>query len=139
MRAAGIDLPPSFFGERMLVHNESTSVHVVPVDTKGNTRRCVTLMPGVNDVADGDWEKMQEIKIIKIYREEGSLRELDATPISKRSPKDAVRVVKDTYDRGLLLKWREDDKRPQVQDAIGAQLKGITPTAEELGKGKEKS
>lgn len=132
----------------MLIDMKNTSVHIVPIqdkDKEGHAlppKRHVRLMPGVNNVDDADWEKAKELAQVKYWISERECIELDSTPLAKRPPRDAVKIVKDTWNRIQLEKWREDDKRPQVQDAISQQIKALEPTADEknkAGKGQEEA
>lgn len=90
-----------------------------------------TLFPGVNDVKDEAWEKIKALKSIKLMIEEEELIEHDSRPLEKRTEKEANRLIKDTNNAALLKRWRTDDTRPGVQEAIAAQLAELTPTAEE--------
>lgn len=130
----------------MLLLNDTTQVFQVPVQdvvqSKGEdgkareipqpAKRTIQLVPGVNTVADEDMDRIGRLFLVKHHLREGTFKEIDGDArLSKRSAKEAVDLVRKTYDPGLLAKWREDDKRPQVQDAIGQQFKEITPTRAE--------
>lgn len=123
----------------MIVSNNTQFVICTPIyPTKmiGIYNKTVRLMPGKNQVDDSDWTEMQKVQAIKTYMEEKNLQELDGRPLSERSEKEAIAIVKDTHDHELLAKWREDDSRAGVRKAIAKQLGEITPTKEELEKAK---
>lgn len=129
-----------------LIDNTKTSVKILPVQERGKNaegeaillppKRTIRLMPGVNQIEDADWEKVKALKGVQVFLEEGELLEIDATPLPKRPSKDAIKLVKNTFDKALLLKWREDEKREDVTKAIAHQINEITPSKEELERAK---
>jgi hypothetical protein len=96
-----------------------------------NKMKNVRFMPGVNEIADADWEECKTHKVVQHHTEKGDLIEQDNRPIQKRSEKLAVTLVKDTFDVELLTKWHEDDSRPEVRKAISVQLKECTLSDED--------
>lgn len=141
-------------GIKVLINNKMTSVHQVAVqdtttvkDENGKpkeifqpARKAVQLVPGLNAIDAEDWSKMQRLFVVKHWLSVGEVEVLDAGPLGKRSQKDAVEVVKATFQKDMLAKWREDEgkreggPRAAVLDAIEHQTKEITPNAAELGK-----
>ena len=110
----------------MLVHNKGKYVrHAAGV----------TLVPGANDVDEQDFKDFSGHPIMKKVVESGEIEALKkvgdndgsggAETTKDLNASDAIEMVKDTYDPSLLEKWKEDDDRKTVQDAIDKQLEDI--------------
>src|SRR6266852_6067802 len=123
----------------MIVENRTQFVIVSPIadieiDGKKNYRRHFRFMPGNNEIDAKDWEQVREILSIQYYLEAGDFKELGGNSLTKRSDKEALALVSNTYDLELLSKWREDDLRDGVKKAINKQISKITLTPEEVKK-----
>lgn len=104
----------------------------------------VVLVPGTNEVSDADWMKITDAKtgnrIVKRLIED---RVLLFTPkiVTLKDVKavdEAIALVKATGDLALLDKWRDEDTRKKVLDAIATQRASIVDMlkAAEQGDGK---
>ena len=116
----------------MIVLNKGTSIFSQGLRGTPTTARPegvtdhVQFMVGANEVDDEKWEKCKGNAIVQHMLSEGTLVEQDSRPLSKRSEKLALALVKQTFDPELLAKWHEDDQRPGVRKAISEQLKECT-------------
>ncbi len=122
----------------VLVHNMEARIHCI-----GNLHLRITpviqnvaigapvppddaLLPGVNELDEAEWTKAEQNPIVKHYIKTGVFKvNRQAADITALSPKEALELVKATFDRGLLEKWVEAEKRKPVLDAIGVQLDSI--------------
>lgn len=95
----------------------------------------ITLLPGVNTVDSKAWAEAKKIPLVQHYLEAKVLEEVagsstSTTGSTSDSLKDlnegaAIRVVQDTLDRTLLSKWKAEETRAKVLDAIAAQLEKL--------------
>src|SRR6266849_2622426 len=125
----------------MIVENRTQFVIVSPiadieVDGKKNYRRHFRFMPGNNEIATQDWEQVRELLSIQYYLEAGDFKELGGNSLAKRSDKEALALVSNTYDVELLNKWREDDLRDGVKKASIKQIGKLPLTPEKIKTGK---
>lgn len=87
------------------------------------------LLPGLNDNVPADvWDAFKGTPAIASLLKDKALQVLDATPFPKLPEEEAIALVGETVDRAQLAKWAQEEKRAAVREAIGAQLKAITPT-----------
>lgn len=92
-----------------------------------NLADIVLLKPGVNEVEAGKWDRVKDHPVVKWRIENGVLIVKDGSkPINEMSAGEATKLVKATVDADLLERWRKDDTRRSVRDAIDAQLDKLT-------------
>jgi hypothetical protein len=105
--------------------------------------REITLKPGINKVDEKDWAKMQALKTVRVYIEEGDLVALDGVEPAKATPKNAIAIIKKTFDGALLTRWRADERAGKVRDtvlaAIDKQLSQSTITEDERRAAKDRA
>lgn len=130
----------------MIVNNTTLFVKTLPIrEADGKIRDEIVLLPGTNDVPDAKWNKVAHAEpgdksgllSVAQWLDEGVLVELDSTPLGKRPVAEAVKIVKATVNLDLLEKWREDEKRPAVSEAIVKAIKAASMTPDEEKKAKE--
>lgn len=95
----------------------------------------LTLLPGVNDVLPKAWEEFSKSPSIRHFIAEGEIEVLEipkaaATPaspiqIDKLNQKDALALVRATFDKALLERWAVSESRKPVLDALERQLDGL--------------
>ncbi|MGD8707087.1 MAG: hypothetical protein PVI88_00200 [Nitrosopumilaceae archaeon] len=100
------------------------------------------LLPGFNEIPDDDWESIkpqlqskidngtieiineevkQEIEVNgKVRTRRNSVTEFKDLPAEK-----ALEIVKDTWDRKTLMKWKVKENRDEIRAAIAEQLEQI--------------
>jgi hypothetical protein len=109
------------------------------------------LLPGVNDIDDEVWKKAQQTVVVKSFlqKQEGetqptlelvsSTEAATATTatgttdtgtagtgtLSSKNVTDAKALIAETYDRKLLERWRTEETRHTVQQAIDEQLEKL--------------
>lgn len=110
----------------MLIKNNTPTV--LGFGSKEKSGQVLVMKPGVNDVPGQFWEQVETHPTVKVWMDEGKLEVLteDAkTPVEKvlvgLKPADAVKVVKDTLDSGMLEAWMKTEKRPAVVKALKKQ------------------
>lgn len=92
-----------------------------------NLADAVLLKPGVNEVESSKWDRVKDHPVVKWRIENGVLLVKDGSkPISDMPAGEAVKLVKATVDADLLERWRRDDPRRSVRDAIDSQLDKLT-------------
>jgi len=98
----------------------------------------VQLNPGINEVPDDGWAKAKEIQLVKDYLEAKMLEEVSgegqattrgdpSAGLSGLTEEAATGTVQQTYDRILLTKWKQSEKRSAVVAALDTQLAAIGP------------
>lgn len=90
-----------------------------------------TLKPGANEVAAEKWAECKKLRLVQHYIEkgkknEGGLVEKEVETLKDLKPVEAIRTVKETYDPALLTKWKQDESRARVVEAIDAQIASMT-------------
>lgn len=127
----------------MFVENRTTSVitqgfYVLGPDGKHTTKiKNVTMLPGISEISDEDWERVKAHKTIQHRIDEEELIERDSKPLFKRPEKEALRLVKQTVDSKLLAAWQKEDSRETVKKAILTQLDSLKITDEDRKKAEE--
>jgi hypothetical protein len=100
----------------------------------------VVLIDGFNDVNPTEWksaianphikkkiESLEQLSIIVIHSEDHANQSLE-----DKSIPDAVKVIKETFDVGLLQEWKDHETRKGVLKALEDQLSQIeNPTPAE--------
>lgn len=110
------------------------------------------LVPGKNDIPQQIWDEAVKLYpnvkrliddgVIMTFDKNGNERDdespgkpaLEATDLPKLQVKKAVKLIKETFDESLLMKWYELDQRAEISKAIEAQLEEIAKAAEPEGK-----
>ena len=113
-------------------NTESRVISIGGVELKPDHQWKDTLLPGVNEVDEEAWKKALAVPAVRALVKEGKLKpepgkRADATALEDVD--DALSLIAKTVDRSLLEAWARREKRPQVRDAIEAQLKAIQPKA----------
>jgi hypothetical protein len=133
----------------MLVRNNTTEVRILAwqkkagVPAKDNSPPIppqvdhVPLMPGNNDVDPAVWAELVKNDGVRSLLETNARtgqigrpileaeKDISLKDISTISAKKAVRIVQETWDRGLLRSWQRPETRREVGDAIDSQLAKI--------------
>lgn len=91
-----------------------------------------TLKPGVNLVSQEVWRKWSGHLVTKAQVAAGELiaeGEIAATreSLTELDPRDAIALVKDTFDSAQLKAWAASESRAQVKVALKQQLSAVTP------------
>ena len=93
----------------------------------------MTLLPGVNEVDAKKWEEFKLSPAIKHGISEGEIEEVDLPSAHDDSPvqisdlnqKEALALVKATFDMTLLERWAESESRKGVLDALEKQIDAV--------------
>lgn len=118
----------------MIVKYLNKNVLTVYLPGEGRDLTNYQLLPGNNEVADADWDKIKEHPGCKQLLSSGALICIKpANPDNKKSQKglarygatEALEIIEGTYDKVLLLEWRKAENRGNVSDAITDQIKKI--------------
>ena len=99
-----------------------------------------TLVPGINEVDDEMWGRIAQHPNVKHYLEAGDLKVQNPPkdgPDRKKNAKgllqyqiiEAKKLVRQTYDKQLLLEWKENDTRAGITSEIDRQITKIDATA----------
>lgn len=111
-----------------IVHNKRAQIF-------GN--HLMTLIPGVNEVDGKVWEEFRKSPAIKHYIAEGEIEEMELVAgkdnvagsapfdLTALNQKDAVGLVKATFDKALLERWAEAESRKGVLDALEKQMDAL--------------
>ena len=100
----------------------------------------ITLKPGVNEVDSEAFNQAKKIQLVQFYLKEKQLEQVssadaggdegdEGSDLSQYSATDAIALVKETTDVGLLNKWKAAESRKTVNDAIDSQLEDIDPNS----------
>ena len=101
------------------------------------TRSQVQLLPGVNEVTDGEWKVMQSHLVREIARKEITIIEKEVTK-GKKNPtggkvhdlkdmpiKDAINLVTESVSPDTLIKWHKEEPREEVRLVIVEKMKEL--------------
>lgn len=121
-----------------------------------NTRKDLKLLPGINEISEELWHGKKGDEAFKGLKNHPQMKQMiedeRAEWESNRGPEDdvaedngfvlegmkekeAIKVVKQTLSRDLLLKWLQQEQREKVFEALNEQLKKLAPLPpEEKGK-----
>lgn len=91
------------------------------------------LLPGVNEVDAKTWDEFKLSPSIKHFIAEGEIEELDLPNAQEGSPvqiddlnqKEALALVKATFDSKLLERWAANESRKGVLDALEKQMDAL--------------
>ena len=113
----------------MLIKYAKANIHHVSYAT-ANLAGAATLkfLPGVNEIKDVEWEKVKGHPDVARMLEEGELVLLGGkkgAEFSEMDDKAALKLVKETLDFQVLLKWYKGTESESVKDAIEEQLKKL--------------
>lgn len=107
----------------MLIHYDRPNVLNFPKLGANGQPDYVRFVPGVNEVDSDVWAQMQKDPTIKRMLEDGVLKEKSKSETFKKLPaQGAEKVIAQTYDIGLLTKWKAEETRRPVISAIDKQL-----------------
>ncbi len=104
----------------------------------------ITLTPGLNDVPAEKWavavktfgknlQRLLDMGVIEIEEHDG--QPLEAADLARLPERKAVKLVKDTVDERLLMRWHDGEERKLVVTAIEAQLEVLAKAGEPETKG----
>lgn len=93
----------------------------------------LSLLPGVNEVDAKKWAEFKTSPAIVHFMGEGEIEEMDLPVPHDDSPvqiddlnqKDAIALVKETFDIALLNRWAENETRKGVLDALEKQFDAV--------------
>lgn len=106
-----------------IVNNKRPRLLAIPV-----LGRVLRLLPGVNEIDDKTLAEIRKIATIKGKFDNGVLT-VEATvnfdQLATLNAKRACELIKNTFNRDLLARWRERDTRKIVLSAIVDQLKAL--------------
>ncbi len=104
----------------MLIQYNMTNILIVNEKLK--------LIPGVNEVGYDVWkeaclnttiqDRIERDEIIELSGAKTASEDSSSNSITKFKNKDALKMVKATIDLNLLKKWKAEDKRPEIIEAI---------------------
>jgi len=135
----------------MLLKYNRPNVHTIP---SHDGRRSYTLRPGWNQIPKDHWESLKKDPELNRFVEERILEVSDFKKESKRGSKtvsksvghddapiilkelkesEAIRLVKDTFDREQLQVWLDAETRTKVKRALEKQIKPLLPGSQEEG------
>lgn len=105
----------------------------------------MSLIPGVNEVDAKKWAEFKLSPTIKHHIAEGEIEELDLPIAHEDSPvqigdlnqKDALSLVKATFDKALLDRWAANESRKGVLDALEKQMDAIALKSKEKAEADE--
>jgi len=109
--------------------------------------KAVQLLPGINEVAESEWNKVKDHKQVKSALDEGVLvilqdptkedKPLEGLPASleKFSVKDACELVDGVMEVDMLKKWQKRETRESVKAALKKQIKEIDKISESQTEG----
>lgn len=92
-----------------------------------------SIKPGVNEMEEKVWIELAKTPVVKHHVAEGEIEVLELPRASPDSPvaiadlnvKEAVSLVKATFDKELLNRWAEVESRKQVLDALEKQMDAL--------------
>jgi hypothetical protein len=145
----------------MLLRNNTTEIRAFGYQVKpgapakdGNpsvppTLAKIVLVPGNNEVDPAAYTELMKNELFRLMFEVVGVngrpileadKEVSLKDITKIETKKAVKIVSETWDRGLLRGWQRPETRREVGDAIDAQLAkiargSVAATAEEAATG----
>ena len=105
----------------------------------GTIVKTLSLIPGHNELSDDEWDgikgqledKIKVGDIVPIEVESKKEVEVNGKTKSKRitatdfrdlPAEKALKIVRDTYNKKTLNKWRKDESRDEIRAAISEQL-----------------
>lgn len=93
------------------------------------------LIPGVNEITEEQWEAIKNHPLLPALFKNDSFEWVDGMSpedkVEAKKPEEvltglkdgkAVKVVKETLKKPLLESWKENEKRPEVIQAIDGQI-----------------
>jgi hypothetical protein len=122
---------------------KKAGLNVVPIMKGGQVVKYVTLLRGINEVSEEDWEGMRKnlkrhLKVgnIEIVSEKVEVVKQDKDGKKEKSekivfdlsgltPKKAVETVKDTWNLDTLKGWLDKEGRDEVRAAIANQVENV--------------
>lgn len=104
----------------MIITSKLTGLCIIPASAHAPQ---LNIQPGANEVPGEVWEKLRNHKVIKAHLEAQPPRLIadEKESLKDISTERAVAIVKDTFNKDLLAKWREQDIPDVVRAAIVAQ------------------
>lgn len=90
----------------------------------------INLMPGVNEIALAEWDKVKSHPVVAFWLKEGEIEVVSdpkkpLPPFGEIPMAEALALVNETFRVDLLNEWRANEKRGGVLAAIEEQLKII--------------
>jgi hypothetical protein len=114
----------------MLLEYRKPNVLTLPLTaSNGAPEGSIKLVPGINDVTAQNWKRVSGLPAVKRLLESSELFvALDkedtenSFALSAADVRDAVVIVKKTWDLVLLEEWRAGETRPGVVKEINKQI-----------------
>lgn len=115
--------------ETILVQNTFPRIQTIGVRVGKEVEEIkdLKLMPGTNEVDAALWKEAKKIKVVRHKLEDEEFLEMTGTTLADLKGTKAKEVIRDTFDRDLLKKWLDMEKRPGIQAAIQEQLASVQP------------
>lgn len=116
---------------------------VVPIMKGGQIAKYVTLLRGINEVSEEDWEGMRKnlkrhlkagnIEVVsekvEVVEEDkdGKKKKMEKVvfDLSNITPKKAVETIKDTWNLDTLKDWLDKEGRSEVRATIANQIENV--------------
>lgn len=95
-------------------------------------REPLQLLPGVNKVDAELWRRVREQKMVALKVQEGVFVEhMTVRALTELAPAEAKKLIKATFDAGLLAEWKKKDRRPPIQAELARQAEVLRKAAKD--------
>ncbi len=131
----------------LVTWNQANLLSVYLQPKQGQALEAIKLLPGMNEVEDKTWKQVEEHPAVKKHIEMGNLELVDRPSDDNKKAREGLamfdvgaskKLVKKTYDKVLLGKWKEKEERQAVLASIDEQLKYIEESTKPVKKDEEK-
>lgn len=114
----------------MLIEYSKPNVMTLPITSStGAMERTIMLVPGINEVLATDWKKLEKHPRIVKLMDNGDIAvalasedTTDAFALSSADIKEAISIVKKTWNLVLLEDWKAGESRAGVVKEINKQI-----------------
>lgn len=120
----------------ILVENKKSHVFGIGnLRVGGAEPSVVAFLPGVNRIERPVWDALKSNPLIQQCVEKGELEinELDTDNnqgLQNMPVREAYKVIKNTFNKNLLVEWRDADTRSVIHRYVDTQLRLINATPE---------
>lgn len=98
--------------------------------TDNSTNVGLKLLPGNNKAETKVWEEAKKSKIIGMYLSSGDIEEFNLKKdLNSLNEKQAKSIIKTTFDKHMLLEWKESEKRALIVASLDKQIMYIDAQA----------
>lgn len=132
----------------MIIHNKADRIIIVPIPTPKDKRmgiaKPIRIMPGVNDIPDDIFNKIEptikrkiESKIFIVYqkKEKGNKKSISFTRLKDEAK---IQLINNCADYNTLTKWRKISSSEEIRLAIANRIDEIKPLETPKKKNKKK-